>query len=132
MGMDHVYGWQLTEPSDRLVGAHRVARAPGGAGVFDATLALRRREINRRASCAARSPRYPLLTHADPRAHLHATRCACACAGRSYFPHPRRGALRSMSARARATRRVAWHERRATRASRRLVLGAARAHRAAE
>ncbi|HEX3451880.1 MAG TPA: DUF1365 domain-containing protein [Solirubrobacteraceae bacterium] len=45
LGMDHTYEWRLTEPRERLsVHITAVAKA-GGDPVFDATLALRRREM---------------------------------------------------------------------------------------
>jgi uncharacterized protein len=45
MGMDHTYEWRLTEPRERL-SVHISATAhAGGEPVFDATLALRRREM---------------------------------------------------------------------------------------
>jgi DUF1365 family protein len=44
MGMDHAYEWRLTAPGERLA-VHIDSRGPGGDVVFDATLALRRREI---------------------------------------------------------------------------------------
>lgn len=90
MGMDHVYDWHMTEPSDRLA-VHIESRVPGGEGVFDATLALRRREINGR-QLARVLALYPLLsTRILVRIYTHALRLRLR--GARYFPHPRRGAL---------------------------------------
>jgi uncharacterized protein len=44
MGMDHTYDWRLTVPGERLA-VHIDSRDPSGEVAFDATLALRRREI---------------------------------------------------------------------------------------
>jgi DUF1365 family protein len=60
MEMDLDYAWTLEEPGERL--ALRIEnRAPGGAPLFDAVLALRRREITG-ASLAASLARFPLMT----------------------------------------------------------------------
>jgi DUF1365 family protein len=87
--MDHVYDWRLTEPSERLA-VHIESRRPGGESVFDATLALRRREINGRQLARALAL-YPLLTtRILLRIYTHALRLRLR--GASYFPHPGRGA----------------------------------------
>jgi DUF1365 family protein len=89
MGMDHVYDWRLTEPSERLA-VHIESRRPGGESVFDATLALRRREINGRELARALAL-YPLLTtRILLRIYTHALRLRLR--GASYFPHPGGGA----------------------------------------
>jgi hypothetical protein len=60
MEMELDYAWTLGEPGERL--ALRIEnRAPGGARLFDAVLALRRREITG-ASLAAALARFPLMT----------------------------------------------------------------------
>lgn len=60
MEMDLDYAWTFGEPGERL--ALRIEnRAPGGRPLFDATLALRRREISG-ASLAATLARFPLMT----------------------------------------------------------------------
>jgi uncharacterized protein len=59
MGMDHRYEWCLTVPRETLsvhIESHREGRL-----AFDATLALRRRELTR-ASLARVTARYPLAT----------------------------------------------------------------------
>jgi DUF1365 family protein len=92
MGMDHVYDWRLTEPAARLavhIESHRV----DGESVFDATLALRRRELSGRELARALA-RYPLLTiRIVARIYTHALRLKLR--GARYFPHPTRGALRA-------------------------------------
>ena len=58
--MELEYGWTLHEPGERL--AVRIqSRARGGPPLFDALLALRRREITG-ASLASALVRFPLLT----------------------------------------------------------------------
>jgi DUF1365 family protein len=59
MGMDHAYDARATQPGPTLsvhIESHR-----DGAAVFDATLALRRRELTRRA-VARMTARHPLAT----------------------------------------------------------------------
>jgi DUF1365 family protein len=90
MGMDHVYDWRLTEPAGRLA-VHIESHRADGESVFDATLALRRRELNGRELARALA-RYPLLTmQIVARIYAHALRLKLR--GARYFPHPRRGAL---------------------------------------
>lgn len=59
MGMDHRYEARAAMPAQTL--SVHVASSRAGASVFDATLALRRRELTR-ASMAAITLRYPLAT----------------------------------------------------------------------
>jgi uncharacterized protein len=88
MGMDHTYDWRLTEPSQRL-SVHIESHRADGASVFDATLALRRREIGRRTLAEALVS-YPFLTaRILARIYTHALRLRLRGAG--YFPHPDRG-----------------------------------------
>jgi uncharacterized protein len=89
MGMDQVYDWRLTEPSERL-SVHIESRPPDGETTFDATLSLARREITpstlRRALL-----RYPFLTgRITARIYTQALRLKLR--GASYFPHPKSGA----------------------------------------
>ncbi len=87
MGMDHVYDWRLTEPSQRL-SVHIESHRSSGESVFDATLALRRRELSRPEMARALA-RYPLLTmRIMGRIYTHALRLRLR--GASYFPHPER------------------------------------------
>ncbi|HEY2181161.1 MAG TPA: DUF1365 domain-containing protein [Solirubrobacteraceae bacterium] len=66
LGMDHTYEWRLTEPRERL-SVHIAATADaGGDPVFDATLALRRREMT------ARELRRVLARHPAPTLRLTA------------------------------------------------------------
>jgi len=85
MGMDHVYDWRLTEPAERL-SVHIESRRPDGESVFDATLALRRREPTAPALRRALL-RYPALTgRITARIYTHALRLKLR--GATYFPHP--------------------------------------------
>jgi uncharacterized protein len=59
LGMDHEYRLQISGPGDRLV--VRLALLKGSDVAFDASLALRRREVTR-ASLGRVLWRYPLLT----------------------------------------------------------------------
>jgi DUF1365 family protein len=59
MGMDHRYDWRLTAPAQTL--SVHIASHHEGRLVFDATLALRRRELTR-ASLARITARYPFAT----------------------------------------------------------------------
>ncbi len=89
MGMEHVYDWRLTEPGERL-SVHIESLDPDGQSVFDATLALRRRDITQR-SLAGALARDPFLTaRIVARIYAHALRLRLR--GASYFPHPSRGA----------------------------------------
>jgi uncharacterized protein len=59
MGMDHRYRARAAMPTDTL--SVHISSSRANATVFDATLALRRRELTR-ASMAAMTVRYPLAT----------------------------------------------------------------------
>ena len=59
MGMDHRYDARAATPAQTL--SVHIVSSRAGATVFDATLALRRRELTR-ASMAAITLRYPLAT----------------------------------------------------------------------
>jgi uncharacterized protein len=88
MGMEHTYDWQLTEPGERLA-VHIASKWVGGHGtetVFDATLALERRELSAHELNRALA-RYPLLTlRILARIYAHAARLRLR--GARYFPHP--------------------------------------------
>jgi uncharacterized protein len=87
MGMDHVYDWRLTEPHERL-SVHIESHKSSGESAFDATLALRRREMSQ-GQMARVLARYPLLTmRITARIYTHALRLRLR--GASYFPHPDR------------------------------------------
>jgi uncharacterized protein len=89
MGMDFTYDWRLTEPAERL-SVHIESLRASGESAFDATLALRRREITQ-ASLAGALARYPLLTvRVVASIYGHALRLRLR--GARYHPHPERGA----------------------------------------
>ena len=79
MGMDHRYRWRVTEPGERLV-VH-IDSLRGDKKAFDATLTLRRRELDARAL-----RRFTVPTLA--RIYLQALRLKLK--GAPYFPHPER------------------------------------------
>jgi DUF1365 family protein len=72
MGMDHDYDWRLTVPGETL--SVQIDSTHGGERVFDATLALHRRELSARELRRA-LVRYPLLTlRLTTRIYTHAMR----------------------------------------------------------
>jgi DUF1365 family protein len=113
MGMEHVYDWRLTEPTERLSvhiesatrpdetpvtglpgaaatagGEVAAAATPARVPVFDATLSLARREMSR-AQMAGALARYPFLTaRIVARIYSHALRLRLR--GATYHPHPSR------------------------------------------
>jgi DUF1365 family protein len=89
MGMQHTYRWRLSEPGERL-SVHIESTRDDGTPAFDATLALRRREITR-GSLRGALVRYPALTIAlTTRIYTHALRLRLR--GASYHGHPSAGA----------------------------------------
>jgi hypothetical protein len=88
MGMDHSYEWHLTPPAQTL--SLHIASHRGGELAFDATLALRRRELTR-ASLAGVTARYPLAT-LRVLALIYAHGLALKLKGVPLHPHPRAGA----------------------------------------
>ena len=73
MGMEHTYDWRLTTPAQTLSVQIDSTHADGER-VFDATLALRRRELDARELRRALT-RYPLLTlRLTARIYTHALR----------------------------------------------------------
>lgn len=85
MGMDHVYDWCQSVPGAQLL-VHIESHRSDGAEVFDATLSLRRKEIDARSLRHALL-RYPLPTlQIQARIYAHALRLRLRGAG--YFPHP--------------------------------------------
>ena len=103
MGMDHVYSWRLTEPSERLAVHIESTRADAASRVFDATLVARAAARSAGGSWRARSPCYPLLTVRILARHLRRTPCACGCAAHATSPTP--AAERSTHERDRAAQR---------------------------
>jgi DUF1365 family protein len=93
MSMNHVYDWRLTEPAERLavhIESHRTG-ADERHSVFDATLALERREMTATALRRALTG-YPFLTlRIMARIYTHALRLRLR--GARYFPHPAKGGL---------------------------------------
>jgi uncharacterized protein len=86
IGMDHTYEWRLTEPRERL-SVHIAATArTGGEPVFDATLALRRREMT------APELRRVLARHPAPTlrltAHIYAHALRLRVRGARWHAHP--------------------------------------------
>ena len=96
MGMEHTYDWRLTEPARAALVHIESRRASDGESVFDATLALRRREMST-AQLARALARYPLLT-LRILARIYAPRAAPALARRALLPAPTRRRARRMSA----------------------------------
>jgi DUF1365 family protein len=85
MGMQHVYHWRLTEPAEQLA-VHIDSHGSDGESVFDATLALHRRELDGR-SLARALLRYPLLSMRIM-AHIYGHALRLRLRGARYFPHP--------------------------------------------
>ncbi|HEX3512247.1 MAG TPA: DUF1365 domain-containing protein [Solirubrobacteraceae bacterium] len=85
MGMDHTYDLRVSEPGSRLA-LHIESLHADGEHAFDATLALRRREITA-AELRRALARYPLLTM-RMLAHIYAGAARLRARGASYHPHP--------------------------------------------
>jgi DUF1365 family protein len=93
MGMEHVYELRVTDPAERLA-VHIASSSRDGEPVFDATLALKRRELTGAAMAFALA-RYPLLTvRIMTRIYGHALRLRLR--GARYYPHPRARSLAPM------------------------------------
>jgi len=84
MGMDHCYHARAAVPGSTL--SMHIASRRAGASVFDATLALRRRELTR-TSLARITARYPLAT-VRVLALIYAHAMALKLAGVPVHPHP--------------------------------------------
>jgi uncharacterized protein len=88
MGMDHHYEWRVVEPGSQLI-VH-IESLREGRRAFDATLTLKRRELDRRI-LSRLLWRYPAATLvAGARIYAHAL--ALKLKGAPYFPHPDRAA----------------------------------------
>lgn len=87
MGMDHVYSAQAGAPGRRL--AVHIESRRNGELTFDATLALRRRELTRR-SAARVSARYP-LANVRVLALIYGHAIGLKLAGAPVHRHPARG-----------------------------------------
>ncbi len=88
MGMDHRYEVRAAMPAQTL--SLHIASSRAGATVFDATLALRRRELTR-ASIAGITARYPFAT-VRVLALIYAHALGLALAGVPVHRHPQAGA----------------------------------------
>jgi DUF1365 family protein len=85
MGMEHLYELRVTDPAERL-SVHISSAGMDGKPVFDATLALQRRELTAQNMSRALL-RYPFLTvRIMGRIYGHALRLRLR--GARYFPHP--------------------------------------------
>jgi uncharacterized protein len=89
MGMDHRYEWSATVPGPTL--SVHIASHRDGEPAFDATLALRRRELTR-SSLARVTARYPFAT-LRVLALIYAHGAALRLKGVPLHPHPRVGAV---------------------------------------
>ena len=87
MGMDHRYDARAAAPAQTL--SVHIASSRAGVTVFDATLALRRRELTR-ASMAGITLRYPLAT-VRVLALIYAHALGLKLAGVPVHPHPQAG-----------------------------------------
>ena len=87
MAMDHRYEWSLTAPAQTL--SVHIASHRAGELAFDATLALRRRELTR-GSLARVTARYPFAT-LRVLALIYAHGVALKLKGVPLHPHPRIG-----------------------------------------
>ncbi len=91
MGMDRRYDWRLTVPDEQLLVHIESQPRSAGEGAFDATLSLRRHEID------AASLRRALLCHPamsariQARIYSHALRLRLR--GARWYPHPDSGAM---------------------------------------
>ncbi len=88
MSMDQTYAFRATEPGARL-SVHIESRPRGGEGkAFDATLALRRRELSQRLM-AGLLVRYPAMS-LQVVAKIYAQAARLKLKGARYHPHPER------------------------------------------
>jgi hypothetical protein len=87
-GMDHVYGWRFAVPGARL--AVHMENVRAGRRVFDATLALRRRELTAR-NLARALARHPLMPQRVTLA-IYWQALLLWLRRTPFFPHPARAA----------------------------------------
>ncbi len=91
MGMDRRYDWRLTVPDEQLLVHIESLPRSAGEGAFDATLSLRRHEIDA-ASLRRALLRHPAMTaRIQARIYSHALRLRLR--GARWYPHPDRGAM---------------------------------------
>lgn len=86
MGMDNVYDWRLSVPAQQLLVHIESSRRDDGEKVFDATLSLRRRELNARTLRDALA-RQPLPT-LQAQAHIYGHALGLRLRGARWFAHP--------------------------------------------
>jgi DUF1365 family protein len=87
MPMDQAYDWRITEPGEAL---HvRITNLERGRRVFDATLAMRRRELSP-ALMTRVLLTYPPMSLAVP-ARIYANALRLKLKGARFLPHPRAG-----------------------------------------
>jgi len=86
MGMDQTYAFHADEPGERLAVHIESRPAAAGGKSFDATLALRRRELSR-PLLARLLARYPALS-LQVVAKIYAQSLRLKLKGARYFPHP--------------------------------------------
>jgi DUF1365 family protein len=91
MGMDRRYDWRLTVPGEQLLVHIESQPHDRAQGAFDATLSLRRREIDA-GSLRAALLRYPFMT-ARIQAHIYSHALRLRVRGARWFAHPDRGAM---------------------------------------
>ena len=118
MGMDQRYAWRATRPGATL--SVHIASTEHGAPAFDATLALRRRQLTRALAGAASPLRYPAATlRVLALIYGHARRAQAAARARPPPPGGGRADDRRAPRRASSSRCCAGsHDRRARRSSR--------------
>jgi uncharacterized protein len=87
MGMEQTYAFRASEPGPRLAVHIESRPRAGGEKAFDATLALRRRELSRSLAIAMLA-RYPAQS-LQVVAKIYAQSLRLRLKGARYFPHPR-------------------------------------------
>jgi DUF1365 family protein len=92
MGMDRRYDWRLTVPSEQLLVHIESHPRSQEEGAFDATLSLRRREIEARSLRRA-LVRYPLMT-LQVQAHIYSHALRLRLRGGQWHRHPSTGTAR--------------------------------------
>jgi uncharacterized protein len=91
LSMNLRYDWRLTVPSEQLSVHIEAGEGEDGERAFDATLSLRRREIDA-ASLRRVLLRYPLMTQ-RVQAHIYAHALRLRLRGARWFPHPHAGSV---------------------------------------
>lgn len=89
MGMDHTYDWRTTQPGSELI-VHIDSHSDEGGKDFDATLSLKRQELEPRAMRRILW-RYPAMTM-QVVARIYWQSLRLKLKGAPYFRHPEKGA----------------------------------------